>query len=100
MDENGIKFITPESQQQRGKRCLTSLLNIHSGFDVKERERVSEQHPRPEIVGAPSAEEVKHTVVKFWNRKAKSESGIHPEIVKAACSVLELPAGQANGTCT
>ena len=84
-DEDGNTCATAKAQQERWKRHFTKILNIQSGFDVEELRKVKQRPPRPEMTEVPSEEELMSAVGKMRNGKAGGESGIMPEMVKAAC---------------
>ena len=84
-DEDGNTCTAAKAQQERWRRHFTKILNIQSEFDVEELRNMRQRPPRPEIAEVPSEEELMSTVEKMRNGKAGGESGILPEMVKAAC---------------
>ena len=84
-DEEGRVCDTPESQQQRWREHFTKVLNLQSEFDVAELEQVRQRRERPEMADPPTEEEVVQALGKLRSGKAAGESGILPEMVKAAC---------------
>ena len=89
-DEDGNACTTAEAQQQRWRRHFTKILNIQSEFDVEELRRVRQKSSRPEMAEVPSDEELLSAVGKMRNGKAGGESGILPEMIKAACCEEEF----------
>ena len=84
-DEEGNVCDSPEEQQQRWRRHFTKILNIQSEFSAEELERVRQRPVRQDMEELPSEEELLRAVGKLKNGKAGGESGILPEMVKAAC---------------
>ena len=89
-DENGNSCTTTEAQQERWRRHFSKILNIQSDFDMEELSRVRQRPTRNEMTEVPSEEEVMNAVGKLRNGKAGGESGILPEMVKAACCEEEF----------
>ena len=83
-DENGNSCTTTEAQQERWRRHFSKILNVQSDFDMEELSRVRQRPTRSELTEVPSEEEVMNAVAKLRNGKAGGESGILPEMVKAA----------------
>ena len=84
-DEDGNTCTTAKVQQERWRRHFTKILNIQNDFDVEELRKVRQRPPRPEMAEVPSEEELLSAVGKMRNGKAGGESGVLPEMVKAAC---------------
>ena len=84
-DEDGNACTTAKAQQERWRRHFTKILNIQSDFDVEELRKVRQRPPRSEMAEVPSEEELMSAVGKMKNGKAGGESGVLPEMVKAAC---------------
>jgi len=89
-DENGNSCTTTEAQQERWRRHFSKILNVQSDFDMEELSRVRQRPTRSEMTEVPSEEEVMNAVAKLRNGKAGGESGILPEMVKAACCEEEF----------
>ena len=83
-DEEGNLCTTPVSQQQRWRQHFTKVLNVQSLFDRDEVNCVKQRQVREEMAEPPT-EELLEAVVQLRNGKAAGESGILPEMVKAAC---------------
>ena len=88
-DENGNSCNTPELQQHRWRRHFSNVLNLQSEFSVEEFERVRQRPMRPEMGDPPSAEELQNTLGKLKCGKVSGETGILPEMLKAACCTEE-----------
>ena len=84
-DEDGNTCTTAKAQHERWSRHFTKILNIQNDFDVEELKKVRQRPPRPEMAEVPSEEELLSAVGKMRSGKAGGESGILPEMVKAAC---------------
>ena len=84
-DEDGRPCTTPESQQQRWQQHFMKVLNVQSLFTEDEVDRVRHRQVREEMAEPPNEEELLDAVMKLRNGKAAGESGILPEMVKAAC---------------
>ena len=68
-------------------------MNLQSEFDVEELTKVRQRQVRTDMAEPPSKEELESALGKLKNGRAGGESGILPEILKAACEgkeVLEL----------
>ena len=89
-DENGNPCVTPEQQQQRWRRYFSNVLSTMSVFDAGEVEQIRQRVVREELKDSPSEEELIEAVIKLKNGKAGGESGILPEMVKAACCEEEF----------
>ena len=106
-DEDGKACTTTEAQQERWKRHFSKVLNIQSQFDVEELRKVRQRPTRSEMAEVPSEEELLSAVGKMKNGKSSGESGILPEMIKAACcdeeflsKLLELVKDVWEGGCT
>ena len=84
-NENGTICSSPEGQQQRWRRHFSSILNLQGDFSVEELERVRQRPLRPEMAAPPSEEELGSAQGKMKSGKAGGESGILPEMLRAAC---------------
>ena len=89
-DENGNPCVTPEQQQQRWRRYFSKVLSTMSVFDAGEVDQIRQRAVREELKDPPSEEELIEAVIKLENGKAGGESGILPEMVKAACCEEEF----------
>ena len=85
-----LVYTTTEAQQERRRRHSIKILNIQSYFDMEELSRVRQRLTGSEMAEVPSEEEVMNAIGKLRNRKAAEESGILPEMVKAACCEEEF----------
>ena len=83
-DENGNVCTTVEAQQGRWIRHFTKVLNLQSQFDMDELQRVQQRPVKSELEEPPSKEELLRAILKIKNGKASGESGILPEMLKAA----------------
>ena len=83
-DENGHVCTTTESQH-RQRRHFNNILNVQSGFDMEELERVTQRQLKPEMAELPTEDELLNAIEKVKNGRAGGESSILPEMVKAAC---------------
>ena len=83
--EDGNLCNTPELQQQRWRRHFTKILNLQSEFSIKELSKVRQRPLRPAMAEPPSEEEVHSALGKMKSGKAGGETGILPEMLKAAC---------------
>ena len=83
-DKQGNACTTPEEQQQRWKRHFSHILNIQSSYDEKELQKVKQRPPRPTMSELPTEEELLDAISTMKNGKAGGQSGILPEMVKAA----------------
>ena len=63
------------------RRHFTKILNVQSEFSIGE---LRQRPIRDEMEELPSVEELYRTISKIRNGKAAGESGILPEMVKAA----------------
>ena len=92
-DETGAVCDTPKVQQQRWRRHFCQILNLQSEFDVEELTKVRQRQVHTDMAEPPSEEELESALGKLKNGRAGGESGILPEMLKAACEgkeVLEL----------
>ena len=85
-EENGNPCSSPEAQQQRWRRHFSDILNLQSNFSAEELEMVRQRPLRPEMAAPPSEEELGSALGKMKNGKVGGESGILPEMLRAACS--------------
>ena len=84
-DEDGAVCDTPELQQKRWRRHFSQILNLQSDFDASEIAKVRQRRERSDMADLPSKEELSSALGKQKSGKAGGESGILPEMVKAAC---------------
>ena len=89
-DEDGNMCDTPELQQQRWRRHFTKILNLQSEFSMEELSKVRQRPLRPAMAEPPSEEEVHSALGKMKSGKAGGETGILPEMLKAACCEEEF----------
>ena len=89
-DEDGNMCNTPEMQQQRWRRHFTKILNLQSEFSMEELSKVRQRPLRPAMAEPPSEEEVHSALGKMKSGKAGGETGILPEMLKAACCEEEF----------
>ena len=105
-DEDGNGCTTTEAQQERWKRHFSKVLNIQSQFDVEEFRKARQRPTRSKMAEVPSEKELLSAVGKIKNGKSSGESGILPEMIKAACceeflsKLLELVKDVLEGGCT
>ena len=83
--EEGHTCNTPQQQHDRWWRHFFNLLNIVCGIDVTELEQARQRPPRTEMAEPPSSEELVNAISKLRTGKAAGQSGILPEMLKAAC---------------
>ena len=83
--EDGSVCSSPEAQQQRWRQHFTKVLNIQSEFSAEELGKVRQRSTRTDMAELPSEEELLSAVGKMKRGKASGESGILPEMVRAAC---------------
>ena len=84
-DEDGRPCTTPELQPQQWQQHFMKVLNVQSLFTEDEVDCVRHRQVREEMAEPPNEEELLDAVMKLRNGKAAGESGILPEMVKAAC---------------
>ena len=89
-DEEGHTCSTPQQQHGRWRRHFTNLLNIVSEVDVSEIEQARQRPTRAEMADPPTSEELENAISKLRNGKAAGQSGILPEMVKAACGNVDF----------
>ena len=66
-------------------KTLHEGLNVQSLFTEDEVDHVRHRQVREEMAEPPNEEELLDALMKLRNGKAAGESGILPEMVKAAC---------------
>ena len=89
-DEDGAVCDTPELQQRRWRRQFSHILNLQSDFDVSEIAEVRQRKERSDMADLPSKEELSNALGKLKSGKVGGESGILPEMLKAACEEEEF----------
>jgi len=83
-DEEGRECSTPQQQKERWQRHFSKILNIQSQFDEEEIKKARQQPLRANLEEPPSEEELLIAIRKLKSGKAAGQSGILPEMVKAA----------------
>ena len=71
-----------DSTLQRWHQHFTSVLNVHSSYDVQVVDAVEEYPVRSELANRPTAEEVVEAMGKLKEGKAGGKNGILPEMVR------------------
>ena len=89
-DEEGKVCSSSEEQQGRWRRHFTKILNIQSEFSIDELSEVRQRQTRTELGELLLVDELYSTVGIISNGKATGESGMLPEMVKAACSQVNF----------
>ena len=96
-DEDGNICSTPQQQQERWRRHFSKVLNIVSQFDEEELREVRQRPLRSHMAEPPTVEELEEAISKLKSGKAAGQSGILPEMIRAASydddflnSLLEL----------
>ena len=90
LDEEGSPCTTPECQQQHWRKHFTTILNRQSVYSWEELNQVRQRPLRSNLAERPSMRELRKALGKLKTGKASGDSGILPEMVKAACEEDEF----------
>ena len=76
--------VIPQRCNNRGGENTIKILNLQSEFNLEELDKIRQRPVRPEMAETPS-EELLSALGKLKNGKASGETGVLPEMLKAAC---------------
>lgn len=84
VDEDGNTCSTPQQMHERWRRHFTKILNIMSQFNEDQLKEARQRPVRSQMADLPTREELEDAIGKMKNGKAAGQSGILPEMIKAA----------------